>query len=196
MNPVRLVTPATDLPVGVSQAKDHLKVTYNDEDALIESYLMAAIRRCEDYRQSNIMSAQYELYARTWPGCNVISVISLQKSPVSAINSVKYYDADNNLQTVSSSLYRLQDFRVPARIEFDSAFTMPDLHDREYPVVINFQAGYIAASSVPPTLKHAILLELGTLHEIRQSETIGNGLTGIQMKEASMNMIDAETLWL
>ncbi len=193
MNPVRLIIPATDLPVSVTQAKAHLKVTYNDEDSLIEGYLSAAIKRCEDYRQSQIMSAQYELYARSWP-CS--SIINLQKSPVSVINSVKYYDEDNNLQTVSSSLYRLQDFRVPARIEFDSAFSMPDLHDREYPVIVNFQAGYLAASSVPATLTHAILLELGTYHEIRQNETMGNGLTAIQMKVASKDMIDAETLWI
>jgi len=193
LNPVRLVIPSVNLPVGVSTAKEHLKITGNDEDALIESYLKAAIQRCEDYRQSCIMSAQYELYARTWPGS---LCMNLQKSPVSAINSVKYYDEDNNLQTVSSSLYRLQDFRVPARLEFDSTFDMPDLHDREYPVIVNFQAGYLGASAVPSTLKHAILLELGTLHEIRQTETMGNGLTVIQMKNASMNMIDAETLWL
>jgi uncharacterized phiE125 gp8 family phage protein len=193
VNPVRLVTPSDAYPVTVTQAKEHLKITVEDENSLIESYLNAAIRRCEDYRQSNIMSAEYELMARAWPYCGWVN---LQKSPVSAINSVKYYDEDNNLQTVSPSSYRLQDYRVPARLEFDSSFSQPDLHDREFPIIVNFQAGYLAASSVPATLKHAILLEMGTLHEIRQSETIGNGLTVVQMKEASMNMIDAETLWL
>lgn len=192
MNPIKLIVPATLTPVTLDEAKAQLKVTTSDEDALITSKLAAAVKRVEDYRQSNVMDAQYELYARQWPSCS----LSLQKNPVSVINSVKYYDEDGNLQPVSSSLYRLQDFRVPGRLEFDSAFTMPELHDREYPIIVNFQAGYLGASSVLPTIKEAILLELGSMHEIRQSETVGNGLTVVQMKNASMSMIDAETLWL
>lgn len=194
MNPVRQVIAPTQLPVDLTEAKAHLRITSSDEDSLILSYLQAAVKRCEDYRQSGIMDSQYELYARTWPVC---MNVSLQKNPVTAINSVKYYDPDGNLQTLSALKYRLQDFRVPGRLEFDnSTFDFPDLHDREYPIIVNFQAGYLAASTVPPTLRHAVKLELGTMNEIRQSEAIGNGLTSVQMKVAAMNMIDAETLWI
>lgn len=191
MNPVRLITPATLAPVSLSEAKDHLKVVEDDENSLIQSYLNAAVERCQNYRQSQIMSAEYELYARTF-----VPFINLQKHPVSAINSVKYYDTDGDLQTVSAVDYRLQNFRVPCRLEFDSGFDYPDLHDREHPVVVNFQAGYLGASAVPAVIKHAVFLELGTMHTIRQSEVLGIGLTSILMKEASMNILDAETLWL
>lgn len=194
MNPVRLVIPSTLSPITSDEAKAHLKVTTTDEEDLILSQLSAAVKRCEDYRQSNVMDAQYELYSRGWPSWN--QVFNLQKNPVTSINSVKYYDEDNNLQTVAPSNYRLQDFRCPCHLEFDSGFNWPDVHDRQYPIIVNFQSGYLGASSVPPTLKHAILIELGTLHEVRQSETVGNGLTVVQMKMASMNMIDSETLWL
>ncbi len=168
-----------------------MKVSGNDDDTLIQIYLNAAIKRVENYRQSVVMSSEWELYLKYWPNS-----ANLQKHPVSAINSVKYYDDDNVLQTVSASNYRLQDFRVPCRLEFDSDFTEPSVYDREYPIVVNFQAGYLAASSVDAVIKHVTLLELGTYHEIRQTEMAGMGLANVQMKNASMELLDGETMWL
>lgn len=191
MNPVKLITPSTLEPVTLQEAKAHLKVTSNDEDTLIQMYLNAAIKRVENYRQSVVMSSEWELYLKIWP-----TSANLQKHPVTAINSVKYYDDNNTLQTVTSSNYRLQDFRVPCRIEFDSDFDTPSTYDREYPIVVNFQAGYLAASSVDAVIKHVCLLELGTYHEMRQTEMAGIGLAAVQMKNVSMELLDGECMWL
>lgn len=142
--------------------------------------------------QTPVMNSEWELYAKVWDWN-----INLQKYPVSAINSVKYYDDDNTLQTVTSSNYRLLDFMQPSRIEFDSSvFDEPTTYDREWPIVVNFQAGYLAASGVPANIKHAILFELGTYNEIRQTEMAGMGLANIQMKNVSMELIDSECMWL
>lgn len=192
MNPVKLITPSTLEAVTLQDAKAHLKVTGNDEDILIRKYLNAAVNRVENYRQSSIMSSEWELYMRSWQ-----SNVNLQKHPVSAINSVKYYDDDNVLQTVSASDYRLQDFRVPCRLEFDSTnFDSPSTHDREYPIIINFQAGYLAASGVPGIIPEVIFGELGSFNEIRQTEMAGMGLLNVQMKNVSMDLLDSESMWL
>lgn len=192
MNPVKLITPSSLTPVTLTEAKDHLKVTGTDSDTLIQTYLNAAIKRVEDYRQSPVMDSEWELYAKDW----AIS-FNLQKHPVSAVNSVKYYDDDNVLTTVQSSNYRLQDFRVPCRLEFDSNFDEPSVYDREYPIVINFNAGFsYAASAHYALIKQVIFLELGTYHEIRQSEMAGIGLSSVQMKAASMELLDSESMWL
>ncbi len=192
MNPVKLITPTSLEFISLTEAKAHLKVTSSDEDTLIQTYLNGAIQRVENYRQSNIMSAEFELYAPYFD-----YNMNLQKHPVTAINSVKYYDEDNVLQTVSASNYRLHDFRVPARLEFDEDYYFPDVYDREYPVVINFQAGFTyAASAQYQNIKVVTLGELGTINEIRQSEMVGMGLAGIQMKNISMQLLDAESMWL
>lgn len=192
MNPVKLITPSVLTPVTLTEAKAHLKVTDSNEDTLIQTYLNAAIKRCENYRQSNIMSAAYELYASGFD-----QLMNLQKNPVTAINSIKYFDEDNAEQTLASSNYRLLDFRVPCRLEFDSGFTAPSLADREYPVVVNFQAGYTyGASGEYAVIKHVILAELGTYNELRQMEMAGMGLANVQMKEVSMQLLDAESMWL
>ena len=192
MNPVKQITPSVLEIVTLTEAKAHLKVTSTDEDTLIQSYLNAAVRRCENYRQSVIMSSEWEVYLRGFTGN-----INLQKSPVTAINSVKYYDTDNVEQTVTGSNYRLLDFKVPARLEFDTNYSFPDTYDREYPVVINYQAGFTyAASSNYALIKEAVFMELGTMNEIRQNEIVGMGLSGVQMKSNSMDMLDSECLWL
>lgn len=191
MNPVKQITASTLDPVTLTEAKAHLKVTSSDEDSLIRIYLNAAVRRCEDYRQSVIMSSEWEVYLRSFQ-----SNVNLQKSPVTAINSVKYYDTDNVLQTVTAINYRLLNFKVPARLEFDNTYSFPSTYDREYPVVINYQAGYTAASSCSPLIKEAILMELGTMNEIRQNEIVGIGLSAVQMKSTSMDYLDTECLWL
>lgn len=192
MNPVKLITPSVLTPVTLTEAKDHLKVSGSDSDTLVQTYLDAAIKRVENYRQSPVMSSEWELYGKTWP-----TSFNLQKHPVTAINSVKYYDDDNTLQTVTSTNYRLQDFRVPCRLEFDSDFTQPSLYDREFPIVVNFQAGFTYAASASYSLiKQVIFLELGTYHEMRQTELAGIGLAAVQMKNVSMELLDSECMWL
>lgn len=190
-NPVYKVAPSSLQPVTLKEAKDHLRVDDDEQNAIISLYLSAAVKRCEDYMQTSIMSAEHELHSSGF-SCS----FNLQKFPVSAINSVKYYDEDGDLQTVDSDDYRLQSFRQPCYIEFDSSFDAPDLHDREYPVVINFNAGYTSASSVPATVKLGVLNELGTLNEIRQGVLTGNGLTSVEIKETTMALLDAETMWI
>lgn len=190
-NPVKVVTPSTLEAITLSEAKEHLKIDGDDENTLIRLYVNAAVKRCEDYRQSAIMSAEHEMHSSGFDYS-----FNLQKHPVTAINSVKYYDENNALQTVATSDYRLQDFRQPCFLEFDTEFDVPDLYEREYPVVINFQAGYLSASTVPATIKLGILSELGTFNEFRQSVTSGNGLTSIQIKEVSKDLLDAETMWV
>ena len=193
MNPVKLITPSTLTPVTLPEAKAHLKVTVSDEDTLIQTYLDAAIKRVENHRQAPVMSSEWELYLRAWQ-----SNVNLQKHPVTAINSVKYYDEDNVLQTVTSSDYRLQDFRVPCRLEFDSTdFDNPSTADREYPIVVNFQAGYTyAASANYALIKQVIFGELGTFNEIKQTEMAGMGLVNVQMKNMSIDLLDSESMWL
>ena len=190
-NPVKVVTPSTLEAVTLSEAKDHLKIDSDDENTLIKLYLSAAVKRCEDYRQSAIMSAEHELYSTYFESC-----YNLQKHPVTAINSVKYYDTDNALQTVDASNYRLQDFRQPCFLEFDSTFDAPGVYEREYPVVINFNAGYLSASTVPATIKLGILNELGDANEFRQNVLTGNGLTLVGIKDGTEGWLRADTMWI
>ena len=192
MNIVKRITSPTYRPISIDTAKDHLKVSGSAEDALIGIYLDAAIRACENKLQRSIMDSEHELYCKTWQART-----NLQQYPVSAINSVKYYDEDGALQTLATGMYRVQNFKRPSVLEFVDDFDAPDLDDREYPIVINFNAGHAISATGTEEVRYIsgfILMELGDRYENRQNEIAG---TSIAMFSNNADAALAqEALWL
>jgi uncharacterized phiE125 gp8 family phage protein len=193
MRPTKVVTAATLRPVDLDTAKEHLRANRDsagdyleDEDNTLFIYLDGAIRACEHKLQTAIMDTRYEMYLTAWPG----RCVSLDKFPVSAVNSVKYYDDDNVLQTVASGMYRVLDFMQPCVLEFDDDFDAPSLHSREYPIIINFNAGYTAQSSVPGVIRNGVLLELGERYERR---TLGEAL---KEQPYTDHYMSPESMWV
>lgn len=80
--------------------------------------------------------------------------ISLPKPPHISVDSITYYDADNVQQTLATDQYYvLLPYRQPATVQ--PVTTWPATYCRPDAVQITFTAGF---STVPPALKHAILL--------------------------------------
>ncbi len=175
------------MPVDLDILKDQLKIarTNTSEDIIINIALGGAIRACENKLQRSIMDAVHELYASSWK-CRY----DLQQYPVSAINSVKYYDVNGALQSVSTGMYRAQSFRAPSYLEFDGTFDSPSYYDREFPIIVNFNAGHLAATGtggVSDIVRGSILMEAVDRYENRQSE--------IALERVSMFSNNAEA-WL
>ncbi len=191
MNYVNRIAPPSILPFDqLQEVKDHLKAG-DDEDDLIRLYLNSAIVACENKLQTAIMNTEFELHAPCFQGC-----ISLQKKFVSVINSVKYYDADGALQTVSSGDYSLQDFKEPNVLSFDNGFSFPGTDSSEYPVVVNFNAGFTSASGCLPNLKTAILLEVGDRYENRQNEIVNERVETVMFNTTADAICAEERLWI
>jgi uncharacterized phiE125 gp8 family phage protein len=192
MNIVKRIASPTYRPISIDTAKEHLKVSGSAEDNLIGLYLDAAIRACENKLQRSIMDSAHELYAKTWQ-----PRISLQQYPVSTINSVKYYDDDGALQTVATGMYRVQSFRRPSVLEFVEEFDCPSLQEREYPVVINFNAGHAIGATGSEEVRFIsgfVLMELTDRYENRQNEVAG---TSIAMFSNNADAALAqEALWI
>lgn len=192
MNIVKRIESPTYRPISLATAKDFLKVSGSAEDTLIEILLDASIRAVENKLQRSIMDAQHELYCTHWQ-----YYTNLQQYPVSAINSVKYYDANDALQTVATGMYRTQIFKRPCVLEFDDEFDAPDLADREYPIVINFNAGHAISATGTEEVRFIsgyIMMELADRYENRQNEIAG---TSIAMFSNNADAALAqEALWL
>jgi len=182
---------STTRPISLQIAKDHLKVG-DTEDTLVGIYLDASIRAVENKIQRSLMSSEHELYCKTWE-----QFLNLQQYPVSSINSIKYYDENGDLQTLATGTYNVQNFKRPAVLEFDSDFDAPDTDDRQFPIVVNFNAGYdVAASGSEEVLfivSH-LLMELGDRYENRQNELAGNAI--FMFNNNSDAALAQEALWL
>jgi uncharacterized phiE125 gp8 family phage protein len=173
---LRLVTAPTVEPVTLSEAKQHLRVTDDADNAYITNLIVAARQAVES---GESWSLERSLINSTWrltlDGFAArVSVIELPRPPVASITSITYDDAANVEQTLASNRYRLLSDAEPARV-------MPIYND-EWPEAINYPgsvrityvAGYGAtAASVPQAIKQAVLLLVGDMYENRESILVG-----------------------
>jgi uncharacterized phiE125 gp8 family phage protein len=151
-----LVTDAASLAVTLADISPELD-SYEQStanDAIVTAKLYEAIDYIQSQTQRQFIQATWKQTLDNWPARNRIN-IDLQ--PLSSVSSVKYYDADGTLQTVSTSDYWTDTNSKPPRIVFKSTFTWPTVElDRPGAIEITFVAGYASASVVPRMAKLAI----------------------------------------
>lgn len=171
---LRLVTAPTADVVTLAQAKLHLRVDHDDDDAVIAGLIAAAVARL-DGRDGILGRA---LASQTWDYClpefptEEQGAIALPLPPTVSVASVKYLDTTGAEQTVSSSDY------VVAEGGYGGAIVLPLAYAwsiataiRPDAVRVRFTAGY---ASVPKPIVQAVLLMVGDWYEQR-----GNALVGV-----------------
>ena len=161
----KLITPPTMQPISLSEAKLQLTVSSEEEENRISALVKSATSWVEAYLRRQLISATYDLILDEFP-----KVIYIEKSPITVITSIKYYDGSNVLQTLSASYYNADIDSEPARIQEAYGYTWPDTYDRFGAVQIRFTAGYANAASVPDTIKDGIYLLLTHLFDNRGDE--------------------------
>jgi len=158
------------------------------DDSLLASLITAATRHVEHMgRLSTIrrhlrvsyprFPAKPTEFVRYGPADRMKSVNALAMiyPPVLNISSVRYYDADNTLQTIPHADYLLPDQQQP-QVVFKTGYIAPTLYDRPDAVQINYYAGYQPsvnnpttqaeyAANVPTSIKRAIILQVQALYD-------------------------------
>lgn len=173
---LKLVTAPTVEPVTLIEAKQHLRVTDDADNAYITNLIVAARQAVES---GESWSLERSLINTTWrltlDGFSArVSVIELPRPPVSSITSILYDDSANVEQTLLASRYKLIADAEPARVMPVYNDEWPDAIDYPGSVRITYVAGYGAtAASVPQAVKQAILLLVGDMFENRESILTG-----------------------
>lgn len=157
-------------PVSRDEAKAHLRVTATDEHDLIDALIVAARQQAEEFTGRAFITQTWKLELDAWPDSGVIE---LPRSPISSLSSVKYYNTSGTLTTlVDGTDYQKDITSEPARITTEPDKTWPSLETgRLNAIEIIFVAGYGAASTVPQSIKQAILLTIGAWYEHREELT-------------------------
>lgn len=190
MTYIERITPPTLKPISTALLKEALRIDTTAEDNVLDIYLDSAIAACENKLQTAIMSSTFRLRARGF-----YQHMSLQKKWVTEISSVRYYDQYGDLQTLASGTYEVQTFRVPNVLYFEDDSVLPTtLFDTEFPVIIEFKAGFEAATGVPANIRNAVMIEAGDRYEHRQDNVVGTTVA-IVNKTAEMLLME-EALWL
>lgn len=137
----------------LSEAKKTLRVYSQDYDREIEDVIASAVDYIEQHtgRTCRLEITAVDTFRR-W--CEVGRI---EQQPVTAITTLKYYDTNGTLQTVSSVNYRLIDSTDGSSyLELDADYIRPDLDIRDEAIELTYTAGYATASDLPKRLKQAI----------------------------------------
>lgn len=201
--PLRLITPPARRPVSLAQAKGHLRIEHNDDDALIETCIGVAASALDGasgelgralVRQSWVWTLDAFPYAyghplgtgwHNMPGRMIPDLrVYLPLPPLLSVESVTYLDPSGATLTLDSSAYTVslggeqQGNILPAFSTcWPYAAAVPDA------VSVAFTAGYGAAdatdaesaAAVPAPLVAAILLRTGDLYNNREALIIDAG---------------------
>ncbi|WP_217639403.1 head-tail connector protein [Aneurinibacillus thermoaerophilus] len=178
---MRLVIPPLAEPLSLEEAKMHLRVEYDDEDAMIQSLIRAAREYCENFQRRAYVSQVWELYLDTFP-----AQIELPRPPLLSVEAITYRDAKGEQHTLSPDAYIIDAATEPGRVFITSAPKIALFPAS--PVTIRFVAGYEPvitdgntdyAAGVPDAVKQAMRLLIGHWYENREAVTIGQMPTAV-----------------
>ncbi len=151
--------------ISTSDLKDHLRVTSNDEDSLINSYRTAACQFVENYCNTRLTSQSVYFYAQAFG-----AIGEFQIGPVISVSAVEYKTSKTGSYIIlDSANYYVERARVPALIKFMTAPSTDG--DALAPIRVTATCGY---ATTPEPLVHAVRLLVAHYFENRQAAEVGN----------------------
>ena len=149
----------------------HLNFDGTADDAVLQTFLTAAIAYVERIGHIQLMTATYKLYLDRFH-----DTILLPRPPCASVSSVKYLDPDGVEQTLSSSYYLLNNVSKtnPAKLTLAYNYDWPAVRNAQYnTVTIEYVAGYTSAANVPELYKQVIRAKVGSMAEHREDVALG-----------------------
>lgn len=172
LKPIRIAAPSAS-PLSLADAKLHLRVISSDEDALIQSYIDAAVASLEGW--SGMLGGRVLIeqiwrdHFSCWPTYR--RALRLSIDPAIAIASVAYLDADGAEQALDHAALGgriVTDAAGPALI-FDDAASFPATALAPDAVRVAYTAGYGATAADAPTpIVQALRLLVGHMYANRE----------------------------
>lgn len=190
---LRLVTPPTDaLVLGLPILKKHcrlpLEEDFTDEDENLTIYGKAAEALVESHAEMSLHHQVWCLDIHHLPkrdAGNDRHIIRLEKMPIVSLDSVKYYDNTDQLQTVSTSVYNGYLSTAPPTVWLDASGLNPTGQTER---LDRFQFQFTAGSpivdgsaTVQATAKQAILFLVGTWFQKRETIHLWTGKPLMEM---------------
>lgn len=167
--------PATE-PITTAEAKAALNVTSSDDDTYIDTLIATARTVFEAQTGRSLITRTLTLHLDRWPDFG----IKIPYGPISAVTTVKYYDAAASQITWDAGQYWTDLKPIWAWVVPRDGVTFPDLQaGRIAPIEIEYVAGYASASAIPDDFKTAIKALVA--HWYRTREPV-QGATGARFK--------------
>ena len=156
-----IVTPPDDEPVSIAEVRSQRNITSTEYDPELQRLMAASRVYIENYTGVSMITRTYDYFLDSFP-----KKIEIPSPPLQSVTTLKYTDTDGAQQTLDPSLYTVVTSSKPGYIVPAYNQDWPDIRDVPNAVEIRFVSGYGADETfVPDSLKHAMLLLIGTWHE-------------------------------
>ena len=155
----------TTCPISTVDMKNHLRVDHAVDDTLIEQIMLAATTAAENYQRRTYITRTRYHYLDKFQ-----NVIRPPYSPLTIVNTLKYYDTDGVQQTLNAANYRVDAVKEPARITEAFGESWPSTREMTNAIEVSYESGYGATNAdVPDEIKSAIKMMVAHLYEHRES---------------------------
>jgi len=143
-------------PLTKDEVKLHLGISGDDFDGRLDQLIAAARMKVERFTNRRLIEQTLNIYSDNWPkGKTIVFPVA----PISAVTSLKYYDADDVQQTLSSANYVADFISEPGRLVLIDGEVWPDLKTgRPNRIELKVTAGYGDATDVPEGIVTAMLM--------------------------------------
>lgn len=185
LGPSKTVVAPTEEPVTLAEAKTHLRVDHDADDALIMSIIIPTARlSCEIGARRCFVTQTREMVLSAWPPA---VGFQLPMPPLQSVEAITYLDEDGVTHTVTASDYRVYTNVEPGIVALKATSAWPSTNLAVGPsITVRYVAGYGLAAAVPAQYKSAMLLMIGHLYENREAVITGTIATVLPMAVASL----------
>ena len=185
----KVTSAPSEEPVTLAEASLWAKIDSTDDNDIVTSLIKAARLNAESYTRRGFVTQTVVAYFDGF-----YDEMILNRSPISAITSVKYYDGDDNIQTLATTVYDYDIISEPGIITLGYNQTWPTTYDKKNAVEVTMTVGYGAASTVPEDIKTAIKMILTHLYENRQDVIVGRQVNS--MPQNSEWLLEPYRVWV
>jgi uncharacterized phiE125 gp8 family phage protein len=177
---LKLITPPTLDIVSVAEMKAHLRVDNNEEDALIATYIKAAIAHLDGYKGvlGWCLGVQtWQLAYDTFPD----GPIRLPVGPLVDVVGIEYADAGGAYTTLPSTAYEVDAVSDPGWIVPVEAWPSVDGTNA---VLITFRAGHATVAEIHPAIP--VIVMLLAAHWYQNREAVAESMSEVPMSASAL----------
>lgn len=174
----KLITPPAVEPITLEEAKLHLRVDFDEDDALIRRLIKSARELAEAELSRTLIETEFELAMNGWPQLQPIRggfsrSIRILSPPLLSVESITHLDHSGAVQTLDPSFYGVID-GTPGLIHPAYGKTWPSVPRHPGSIKIRYKAGYGPdPDDVPDCVKTWMLLTIGAHYENREALIAG-----------------------
>lgn len=161
---IKVITPPADL-LTAPEMRLQCRIDGTDSDGLLTTALAGAAAYAQHYTRTSLGVQTLELALDAFPA----GPIRLLQGPATSITSLKYIDTAGTEQTLSGSLYVLDDYTTPQWVVQAWGTDWPSTRDVANAVKVRYVAGAVASGAV----KQALLLLVA--HYYKYPEGVAEG---------------------